>query len=197
MKNVPYFVVAGLVVVLIIFIMRDCSRPGEQKEAEERKAYEKMITEWKGMAKQAVAQSEAILKDAIARKAKDSLVIKAQDREIYRLKNRTVVTRVVIQPMVDTIPALKAHLEAQDSLVASLETQSDTLKHALLNQEKYFMGLVVAHEAERRISERMVVESLARVEELQKQNRKVKRQNKLLKVGIVALPVAAIFLMAQ
>jgi hypothetical protein len=192
-KKLPWFLVALLTLIVILILLF----PGKKGLDPDKKAFEDSVTVWKSQQTHAINAGKEIIKQQAERMAQDSVILKAQDKEIYRLKNRTVVTRVVIQPMVDTIPALKTHLEAQDSLVVSLQIQSDTLKHALLNQEKYFMGLVVAHDAERRISERMVVESLARVETLQRQNRKFKRQSKLLNVGIVVFGVGGFFLGSQ
>jgi hypothetical protein len=194
MKNVPWFLVAALTIIIILLILFN---RGDPKPELQKQAFETQIAILEAEKTEAKAQADSIISKQQSDTERIKVVLKSKEKQIQALKARVIVKRVFVQPLIDSLPTLKAFVEVQDSLIQSLEIQSDTLKHALLNQEKHFMGLVVAHQEERRFSERLVTESLARVDQLEKQNRKTKRQNKLLKIGVVVLPVAAVILMAQ
>jgi hypothetical protein len=190
-QKLPWFLVAGLTLVVILLILFNRGNP---KPELQKQAFETQIAILEADKLTAKAVADSIISKQQSDTERIKIVISAKDKEIHRLKTRTVTTRVVIQPMVDTIPALKTHLEAQDSLVASLQIQSDTLKHALYISGKNFMALNVAFQEERRASEKIITESLARIETLQKQQRKTKKGNRLLKVLGVAGTVGAFVL---
>lgn len=189
MKNLTNFIIAGLIVVIIIFIMRDCSRPGEEKDAEREKQFKTSVAILEAEKREAKAVADSIISKQQSDTERIKVQLSAKDKEIKVLKVRLIKERT---PKVDTLilnnPDLESFVNTQSEIIEELQIQSDTLKHALLNQEKYFMGLVVAHEQERKFSERLVTESLSRVDQLEKQAKKTKKGNRLLKaLGVVGV----------
>ncbi len=178
--------------------MRDCSRPGEEKDAERENQFRTEIALLEADKLEAKAQVDSIISKQQSDTERIKVVLSAKDKEIKVLKVRLIKERT---PKVDTLilnnPELESFVNTQSEIIEELQIQSDTLKHALLNQEKYFMGLVVAHEAERRAGEKIITESLARVSELEKRQRKTKKGNRLLKVAGVLGAGLGLFLGAQ
>lgn len=73
----------------------------------------------------------------------------------------------------------------------------DTLKISRDFQIRVTEDLIQNHNAEESIEARIDLEQTERIADLEKQVRKQRRGNKLLKVGVIVLPVAALIFGSQ
>lgn len=182
MNKPSTWIIAALGIVIVFFIMRECSGPAEEKETELKKAYDSVITELKGRMAHVNELQEHAIKSIAERRAKDSIVIQVQDKQIARLKKLAVVQRT---PKVDTLifnnPDLEDFVGTQDKIILAQQVEIDTLKSALEFHRKVNEELITIEFAEDKIEAAMQIEYTRRIAELEKSAKKKQRGNKLLK----------------
>jgi len=131
-KSPKDYILVALVLAIILLIAFWPSKPidtnGYVKE------YESKI--------QSLERQDAI-KDAqisaVVKVSEDTIkyfqaIVGAKDKEIKVQKVRNAELRKPIQPLIDSVPALKAYIEGQDSLLAATEQRADVLQRAYTSQ---------------------------------------------------------------
>lgn len=129
---------------------------------------------------------------AKADSAKGANVIRAQDEEITRLKKSVRKSRT---PHVDTVlirdPEVGTYAAYLDSIVVTQDSQIAELKTQTVDQWNSFNELLNASDsvaiATKELNERVLGVMV-------KDNKRLKRQNLALKIGIIAIPVGIVAL---
>lgn len=174
--------IAGLTVVVIVLIMRDCSRPSEEWEAERKEQYDSAISELKARADRVQELQEHAIKSIAERRAKDSVVIKAKDERIATLIKQATKQRT---PRVDTLILNNADLESfvntQSEIIQEQRQEIDTLKASLEFHAKVNQDLIAQEFVEDRIEADMAIQTTMRIAELDKAAKKKGRGNKFWK----------------
>lgn len=179
------FILLAVVVCLIFFWP---STPPNSRELELRDS----ITLHKQKAAAAIKVSQAIVLKMEQDSVKNIVSENAFKIENKRLRKELSKKRVVVQPIIDTIPSLSLFVEQQDSLIQLQATRIDSLVI-----EKYVMGksytFLVAAKDQELAAMRAINDNLGEVLKINKKDlRRARRGNRLLKVGIIALPVGAL-----
>jgi len=191
MKIYPWIVgaLAGIIIALIL------TRPDPPNNLKAQ--YEDSIRFLRLKEHDIIAQEARIIQRSKDASLRDSLALASKEREIQALKGRSVKTRVIVQHVIDTIPALKVFVAQQDSIIQIQGTTIDTLKASVEFQRKLFDDLIVSHKAERDISQRIEDEQGQYIAKLEKQVKKSNRGTRLWKAVAVVLGVGGLFLGSQ
>lgn len=184
--------IAVLTIVAILLILKDCSRPSEQKEAERKEQYDMSNAINKADKKEAQGRQDSIGKVYIDSIAKINVVLKAQDRRNEVLTKQLVKLRT---PRVDTLiienPDLKSFVDTQSEIIQEQRQEIDTLKSALDFHAKVNQDLIAMENIEDKIEASMQIESTRRIADLEKQGRKKESKSKLKTVLLPLVAVAA------
>lgn len=183
------WIILALTLVIIVLIL---TRPTAHDD--NKAAYLDSLRFLKAKERDIRLQETRIIQTSKDRAKSDSLKLAHQESKIQALQNRSVKTRVVVQHVIDTIPALKVFVAQQDSIITEQHEVIDTLKASVIFQRKLFVDLVLNHEAERDISKRIESEQDKRIASLEKQVKRTKRGNRWLKAGIIGAAVGGLFL---
>lgn len=187
--GIQFWIIAVLTIVIVYLIL---SRPAPYDS--NKQAYTDTLTFLRAKEASIVAQGKRIIEAHRSKTKKDSLAINAKDEQIRQAKAKVVIRRVYIQPLVDSIPELKAFVQAQDSVILIQGQTIDTLKQALEFSKQAFNDLIQNHDAQESIEARIDLEQTERIADLEKQVRKTKRGNKLAKVLIPIVGLGAFIL---
>lgn len=176
----------GLVIIAMILFDKD------DLSNQQHAGYQRIANEWKAKAWQAVAQSDSILSDAIKRKEKDSIVIKAQDSKIKALTTKAAVRRPQVIERIQADTAVLSYVTTLEEVVGELQIQNDTLKSTIafhIQVEKdLFRNSKVMQEA----FEQQIIHTEALADAYKKENRKERRKVKVWKVATVLGTVGAL-----
>jgi len=110
----------------------------------------------------------------------------AYKREIQVLKKKLSETRPEVQPYLDSIPVLKQFVAIQDSIIHKQDSEIDNLNAENLAQRKHFESLLkVADEKFNAATE--INDHFKAINDIQdRQNKKMRKINAILKVSIPA-----------
>lgn len=181
--------VAGLTVVLIIFIMKDCSRPSEEREAERKEMYETEVAILKAEKTSIQARQDSLVKKVVIRTRKDSVQIALQDSKIKALQTKLTNQRPKVIEKIQADTAVLSYVNTLEEVVTELQTQNDTLKSALEFHAKINQDLIAQEFVEDKVEAQMAIETSIRISDLERSAKKKERKSKLK--GIL-VPVALI-----
>lgn len=191
--NLQTFLIAGLTVVVIILIMKDCQRPSEEKEAERKAQFEMADAINKADKKEAQARQDSIGKVWVDSLSKINVAVKAKDRRIEVLTQQVVKLRT---PRIDTLlidnPDLASYVDTLTEIVQEQKEQIDTLKAALEFTSQLYTQAQSEEFIEDRIENNMVQGFERRVAELEMSNKKKGRGNRFWKGLATVLGVAVV-----
>lgn len=189
-KKPSTWVIVGLVFIILIFIMRDCSRPSEEKEADRKKQYETEVAILKAEKSEIQSRQDSAVKRYKDKLEVDSINLRAQESKIQALDRKAVQQRT---PRVETLiidnPELLSFVTTQQEIITELKVEVDTLKAQAQFQRKLNEDLIIAEFQEDRAEQQMFIEQARRVDELGKQVKKKERKSRLAKILV---PVAAV-----
>lgn len=183
-----------LMFVLIVFIAKDCSRPSEEREADRKEQYETEVTILKAEKTSIQAAQDSIAKVLIHRTRKDSLSLSRYYEQISTLKKKVVIKRIYVQPLIDSIPTLRAFVELQDSVIQYQETRIDSLNAALDFHAKVNQDLIALEFVEDKIESQMAIETSLRISDLEQQGRRKEKKNRFVKVLLPIVGVAGLLI---
>ena len=192
-SNLPWFLVAALLLGVIILIL-----------LWPKAAKSPYIEQTEQIIAQKTEKIEALTKEyvKIAEKMKSDSLESAKSDSTYETRVKTLrstVAKLRANPKVVTIiqenPIMDSLVTSYDSAMIQMSAQIFSLQTTL--RQLYTNEALLEHNFNERLElEHSKFEDQKKItEQLEKQNRKTRRQNKLLKIGIVALPVATIILM--
>jgi hypothetical protein len=191
--KLPWFISAALLLIIIFLLIF----PGKKGLDPDKKAFEDSITVWKSQQTNTIKAQEGIIKRVYESKVKDSVALRAFKVENSRLKAKiSSIHPRVVQILIDN-PSVDSLVKTLDTLNQKLEIENSRLQYSLQIQGKEFIDLTVAVDSERRANEKIIMESLARVESLEKQVKKKQKGQKLLKVVAVVGTIGAFVLGSQ
>jgi hypothetical protein len=194
MKNIPWYLVAALAIIIILMILFG---RGDPKPILQEKEFKTQIAILEAEKSEAIGVQDSIKERFNERVVKDSVAIRAFKVENSRLKAKVASIRPrVVQILVDN-PSVDSLVNTLDTLNQKLEIENSRLQYSLQIQGKEFIDLTVAVDSERRANEKIIMESLARVESLEKQVKKKQKGQKLLKVVAVVGTIGAFVLGSQ
>jgi hypothetical protein len=154
MKDARTWIIIGLVIVIALLILFSPSKPIDQidnqafKDRIETLRWEKSLKD---------AQLKAIIKESEDNDSTTKVELRAKDKEISLLKAKLSKQRPVIQPIIDSIPELKAFIATQDSVILVTEQRADNLQMALTSQLETIRDLRTLIIDKDRISNEMFV----------------------------------------
>lgn len=190
--------VAVAVIVALILLWPDTGPSPAEQEREAQYQRQQAIDAVK-------LRESASTIDSLKKKLIDTLKVvivesEAKDKEIRVLRTRLAKSRTEVQPMLDTIPTLKAFVEQQDSLIQLQDEQIVVLRDGLYQVGKDLTSLIGEQEMNSRIAADMLQQCETRREEMKsefdKENKKIRRANRVWKVATVVGVVGA-FLLAK
>lgn len=187
--NKLWYIIFGLTTIVVYLIL---SRPTPYDS--NKAQYEDTVSFLRAKEASIIAQGQRIIKTYEYRVKADSLNLAVKDAEIKAIKVRVIIKRIPVQPLIDSIPTLKAFVELQDSLIQVQGQQIDTLKQAYASQIQTTEDLIQNHDAQESIEARIDLEQTERIADLEKQVRKTKRGSKLAKVLIPIVGLGAFIL---
>lgn len=191
MKIYPWII--GALALVIIWLLLTRPDPPDNIKAQ----YEDTVRFLKAKEASIIAQEERIIQRSKDASLHDSLALASKEREIQALKGRTVKTRVIVQHVIDSVPDLRLFVAQQDSIIQIQGTAIDTLKASVEFQRKLFDDLVVSHQAERDISQRIEDEQWQYIAKLEKQVKKTNRGQRWLRAAAVIGTIAGFLFGAQ
>lgn len=191
--KVTHWIIIGMGLVIIAMILFDKDDLSNQQHAD----YQRIANEWKAKAWQAVAQSDSILSDAIKRKEKDSIVIKAQDSKIKALTTKAAVRRPQVIERIQADTAVLSYVTTLEEVVGELQIQNDTLKSTIAFHIQVEKDLSRNSKVMKEAFEQQIIHTQALADAYKKDARKSKRANRWTKAGVVVLGVGGFLLGSQ
>lgn len=192
-KDIRTYLIAGLALAVVLLILFWPKKP----ETTQVKAARDSIQVYKAKEQAAIKAGEAIKKDLHDNKVKYSIAQEAFKREIRGLKKKAQEKRIVIQQVIDTIPAVAEFIVLQDSIILA-----DSIRILQLTMEKQVMekgfNFLLAEKQNECDALKGMNANLDYINNQQRKDlRKVRRGSRLLKISVVALPVAGLLLGSQ
>jgi hypothetical protein len=177
-------------------------KPDNSLSLEREQAYQREIAILKAEQSASLSRIDSIQVRVKERTSKDSIALKARNAEIRKWKQRASDAVASIPDEArDIYPQIDSALQAKDSVISHVEAKADSLQGSLYNLGKDFNSLLGEQEINSRIAADMLQSCEARREdmrqEFEKENKKVRRANRWLKVGAVVGTVGAFFLGSQ
>lgn len=117
--------------------------------------------------------------------------------EINRLSKRRDTSRPQVQPLIDSIPPLKAFIETQDSIILTQAIRIDTLESNLSNLRIDLNEITTNFQEQLKLSQEKFEAQGEILKLSMKENKKIRRANLWAKVGAVALGIGGFFLGSQ
>lgn len=176
--KVPWIIaliLAGVVIFLILTRPSGTSDIHKQRED----AYRNQIAILQLEKDSLKALQSKIILEVSEELEKDSIELRAKEREIRVLKTRIAKSRQEVQPMIDTIKPLRVFVNQQDSLIKVQDSTLAIYQQSLYDLGRQFTVLEGTIYDSRAISDRMMAECetrraelLSQVERMEKKNRK-------------------------
>jgi acylphosphatase len=130
--------------------------------------------------------------------AKQAVITKAKDKEIARLKQ---AVRKYRTPHVDTVliqdKEVGRYAAFLDSIVVNQDTLIASLKEQKVSTWRDFNALISASDSVATANKELNKHFQSSLEEAKEANKKLTRQNRGLKVGIIAVPVVILGILAS
>lgn len=181
----------------MIFIMRDCSRPSEQREADRKQQYETEVAILKAEKAEIQSQQEASVKVYKDRLASDSINLRAQDARIQALKSKLANQRPKVIKKIQADSAVLSYVNTLEETVSELQIQIDTLKAQKEFQRKLNEDLIAQEFIEDKIEAQMAIETSIRIADLERSAKKKERKARLKTILIPVVAVGAFLLGSQ
>lgn len=188
---------AVLFVVVIILIMKDCSRPSEEREAERKEQYETQLAILQ--VEKATVQS---MQDSLVRRHKekvsaDSSSLAIQDSKIKVLQTKLTNQRPKVIEKIQADSAVLSYVNTLEDVVGELQVQNDSLKAQKDFYRKVAEDLIAMENIEDKIEASMQIETTRRISELEQQGRKKERGKKGWKFLAVVGTIGGLFAGSQ
>lgn len=181
-QNLTFILVAVLLAVIVYLIL---SRPDPEKPS--------IIKHETEISRDQVTIDSLLLQEELLRlqlkedSAKNLLRQAALKREIHGLKKKLQEVRPDVQPYLDSIPVLKEFVALQDSVIDVQAAAIDSLQTSVSVQWMKFNRLILASDEKFDLAVEVNSHYKAINEIRKKENRRLKKANRLL---LVAIPVA-------
>jgi len=184
-----YAILAAITVLAIVLIYLLFNNSGTELPP----VNQSKITELKTNIQKAEASMKSIIVKAKNDSVKHAEVTKAQEKEILKWKR---IAKQAKTPRVDTIirenPEVGIYVQYLDSIVVSQDAEIASLKTQTSDQWQSFNELIHASDSVGEAHKALNLELQNSLDLAYKQNKKLKRQNRFLKVSIVAIPLVVV-----
>lgn len=188
---------AVLAIIIIVFLLRDCSRPSEQKEADRKQQYETELAILKADKAEIQSRQDEAVKTYQNRLKLDSINIRAQDSKIQALKSKLANQRPKVIEKIQADTAVLSYVNTLEETVSELQVQNDTLKSSVAFHKKVNEDLILAEIDEDKVEASMNMKFAMRVQDLEKLSRRKEKRSKLAKVLIPIVGVAGLLVGAS
>lgn len=186
MKHVKQIAVLLIIALMISVVV--VMWPIRHKDTS--KKYQDVILSLESKVKRAEKKRAEIIVKAREDSAKQAVITKAKDAEITRLKQ---AVRKYRTPHVDTVliqyQEVGRYAATLDSIVVAQDSQIAELKEQKVEQWNSFNKLIMASDSTLKANQEL---NNYYLETERKANKQLRRSNNLLKVGIVAVPLAIV-----
>lgn len=193
LKSIRRFGPFVVIFILLIIIGIKCSHDSVEEVPPVIKRIEQVIDK-----KQITIDSITGVVERLVQKRKTDSVASASremayKREIRAYKKQVEQLRIVAQPALDTMPEVAALVAAQDTVILNQDKRIDSLSvEKFKMKQDYDLQLKLDESKFKEVVE-MNDHLRETANHYKKLNRKLRRQNTWLKVGIVAVSLVAIF----
>ena len=191
------WLIIGLTLAVILLILL---RPQTPTEDNSKKAYQDTIEALRVERAFNRARIDSVFRASKTNAEQTKQIVAAKNEEISVLKVKASKQRVVVQPIIDNSPELKAFIATQDSILRATEAKADTLQRAFDFQLKVTDSLNVVVIDKQQIEDQMFTECSKRVDKLEKDKEKERKKKtvwkRIAESAIVVIVVETVIILA-
>lgn len=184
------WLIFGLTAIIIYLILTKPKKPDSQAIVNARDS----ITQLLNANHTHLIQEKTLATQLIQTKVKSRVDSARFMREITVKDQQLAKKRVRIDTLILENPNLASYMQTADSVFAMLHVRIDTLESQKAFQERLYTDLIVIKVKQIENLEQIITQKDLIIESQEKTIKKSRRGNRLLKVGIIALPVGALIL---
>lgn len=179
-----------ILIILVLFVFRECSRPLPVDPSAD--IYADSIKELKSQKAQISSRMEAIHEASILRQERDSINLVQSLKEIARLKVKAdkAVEAIPVRVLQEN-PEIMIAITAKDSVITKQGQAIDSLKASLAFQIQVKEDLMSDHYNADKINAQLQEMAQVRIVNLERDLKKERRRGRLLKVVAIVGSVAA------
>jgi chromosome segregation ATPase len=123
MRNVQPYIIIALTITIVLLLLFKKSPKSDNEPFERELASRSEQIRVLGLQNQSLIDSIKLIKSKeTEEKAVFNAKLEAKNREISKLRTRSTEQRKEVQPLIDSFPALQAHINTIDSTVAALDS---------------------------------------------------------------------------
>ncbi len=179
----------GFLIAVIIWLYFQKDQGSELKDTD--------VTQLTKNLQDKVKKAEQLKVSVIVKAREDSakfeVINRSKDEEIARLKRRAVKAKTVhVDTVIQADPEVGIYIQYLDSVVVSQDSQIAELKEQKVEQWASFNQLISASDSTAQANKELN-EFVNKA--LEGENKRLRRSNNLIKVGVVAVPTAFIAVM--
>ena len=191
------WLIIGLTLAVILLILL---RPQTPTEDNRKKPYQDTIEALRVERAFNHARIDSLFRASKTNAEQTKQIVAAKNEEISVLKVKASKQRVVVQPIIDNSPELKAFIATQDSILRATEAKADTLQRAFDFQLKVTDSLNVVVIDKQQIEDQMFTECSKRVDKLEKDKEKERKKKtvwkRIAESAIVVIVVETVIILA-
>lgn len=187
-------IIIGLAFILIILLLKDCSRPSEQREADRKEQYETEVAILKAEKTSIQARQDTLVKKVVLRSRKDSVQIALQNARIKALQTKLTNQRPKVIEKIQADTAVLSYVNTLEEIVTEIQVQNDTLKSQIQFQRKINEDLILLEAVEDRVEADLTLQTSVRIADLERSAKKRERKSRLAKV-LIPIVAAGAFLL--
>jgi chromosome segregation ATPase len=123
MRDIKTWIIVGLGIVIVLLLLFKKSPKSDNKPFERELASREHQIRVLGLQNQSLIDSiKSLDKKEAEEKAVFNAKLEAKNREISKLRTKSAEQRKEVQPLIDSFPPLRAHIDTMDSTVAALDS---------------------------------------------------------------------------
>lgn len=196
-RDARTYIIIGLAFILIILLLKDCSRPSEQREADKEKEFKTAIAILEADKAEIQSKQEATVKRYVDKVKVDSINLGAQNARIQALQTKLTNHRPKVIEKIQTDTAVLSYVNTLEEVIAEIQVQNDTLKSQIQFQRKINEDLILLEAVEDRVEADLTLQTSVRIADLERNAKKRERKSKLKTVLIPVVAVAGLLIGAQ
>ncbi len=181
----------AVIYILLVFIGYQCTRTPEKVDPVIIKE-EKAIALNQAVIDGFIAKEKELIQKGKEDSTKAAMREIAQDREIKALRKKAHILKVEVQPALDTMPDVAALVSMYEEVIEVQAVNIDSIKISKFKMKHNFELRLDLKDKELKVAGELTQHFRETAEHYRKLNRKLRRQNTWLKVGIAAVIVLAI-----
>lgn len=196
-RDARTYIIIGLAFIVIILLLKDCSRPSEEREADRKEQYETEVAILKAEKTSIQARQDTLVKKVVLRSRKDSVQIALQNARIKALQTKLTNQRPKVIEKIQADTAVLSYVNTLEEIVTEIQVQNDTLKSQIQFQRKINEDLILLEAVEDRVEADITLQTSVRIADLERSVKKKERKSRFVKILVPAAAVAGLLLGSQ